>query len=181
MARLSKEDWLAEGFKVLSEFAQNKLRILYLCQRLQVTRGSFYHHFGSIDDYIEQLMLSWEQSNTRQVIKIANQGGEPKVRFERLNELVVNIDQSIETAIRSWSHYHPTVQNYLQKVDQLRLQYLEDLFLKNGFPPSEAPDLATLEYAVLIGIQQLHPHIKANKMDSLYDTYRKYFGKPIKL
>ncbi|MEL7534677.1 MAG: TetR/AcrR family transcriptional regulator [Bacteroidota bacterium] len=180
MARLSKDDWLAEGFKVLSEFAQNKLRILYLCERLKVTRGSFYHHFSSIDDYIEQLMLSWEQSNTRQIIKIANQGGDPKASFERLNALVVNIDQSIETAIRSWSHYHPIVQTYLHKVDQLRLHYLEELFLKNDFSPSEAADLATLEYAVLIGVQQLYPHIKANKMDSLYETYRKYFLAAVK-
>ena len=31
MARLSKEDWLEEGFRLLSEFAQDKLRIAYLC------------------------------------------------------------------------------------------------------------------------------------------------------
>ncbi|MFK7921247.1 MAG: TetR/AcrR family transcriptional regulator [Bacteroidia bacterium] len=180
MARLGKEDWLAEGFKVLAEFAQNKLRILYLCERLTVTRGSFYHHFSSIDDYIEQLMLSWEQSNTRQVIQLANKSGDAKERFNRLNELVSNIDQSVETAIRSWSHYHPIVQTYLQKVDKLRLHYLEDLFLNQGFPAEEAANLATLEYGILIGIQQLNPHINASNMDSLYGTYRKYFALPDK-
>ncbi|MEL7340174.1 MAG: TetR/AcrR family transcriptional regulator, partial [Bacteroidota bacterium] len=101
MARLSKEDWLAEGFKVLSEFAQHKLRILYLCERLGVTRGSFYHHFESIEDYIEQLMQSWEQQNTLQLIELANTAEGPKERFQKLNEMVVSLDQSIETAIRS--------------------------------------------------------------------------------
>lgn len=176
MARLSKEDWLKEGFKVLSEFAQHKLRILYLCERLGVTRGSFYHHFESIEDYIEQLMQSWEQQNTLQLIELANTGEGPKERFQKLNEMVISLDQSIETAIRSWSLYHPSVGKSLQKVDDLRLKYLEGLFAQLGLGTEEAQHRATLEYAILIGIQQLFPRYKEEQLAALFQVYQQYFS-----
>ena len=103
MARLSKEDWLEEGFKLLSEFAQNKLRIALLCDRLGVTRGSFYHHFESIENYVEALMQRWEKQNTLDAIEVAQAGNSPLERMDLLNQKVAQANQKVEAAIRSWS------------------------------------------------------------------------------
>ncbi|MEM9822338.1 MAG: TetR/AcrR family transcriptional regulator [Bacteroidota bacterium] len=171
MARLSKEDWLKEGFKILAEFAQNKLRILYLCERLKVTRGSFYHHFKSIDVYIAELMKAWEKENTLEFIRAASKGGSPQQRMALLNERVVAIDQSIEAAIRSWSFYNPQVKQHLEQVDQIRLTYLEGIFLEMGFEAEKALAKAKLEYAILVGLQQLYPNTIAYEMEQLYEVY----------
>ncbi|MEZ5039613.1 MAG: TetR/AcrR family transcriptional regulator [Saprospiraceae bacterium] len=171
MARLSKEDWLAEGFKILSEFAQDKLRILYLCERLKVTRGSFYHHFTSIDNYVEALMEKWEQDNTRYFILKADQKESPDERMEVLNQLVLKGDQSIEAAIRSWGFYQPTVKGYLERVDQTRLAYLTDIFAGKGYDKKEAVIMAELEYAILIGAQQLFPGKFGRRVSDIYKKY----------
>lgn len=171
MARLSKQDWLKEGFKILAEFAQNKLRILYLCERLKVTRGSFYHHFKSIDVYIAELMKEWEQEHTLEFIRVSSKGGNPGERMALLNQKVLETDQSIEAAIRSWSFYNPQVKQHLVKVDQIRIAYLEGIFAEMGFDETTALAKAKLDYAILIGLQQLYPKTIAEEMEQLREVY----------
>lgn len=172
MARLSKEDWLAEGFKLLSEFAQNKLRIALLCDRLGVTRGSFYHHFESIDNYVAELMRAWEKQNTLDAIEAAQIGSSPLERMELLNQKVAKANQKVEAAIRSWSFYHPVVQAHLQRVDDIRLDFLVRIFEELGMEKDLAQKHAKLDYAVLIGMQQLYPDIKPKDMEALWEVYR---------
>ncbi|MBX2873389.1 MAG: TetR/AcrR family transcriptional regulator [Saprospiraceae bacterium] len=171
MARLSKEDWLEEGFKILKEFAQDKLRILYLCQRLKVTRGSFYHHFSSIENYVASLMQRWEKENTRQYIDLANQKSGAQDKMNVLNDLILQQDHAIEAAIRSWGFYQPLVKEYLDRVDQLRVGYLEEIFIGKGYDKKEASIMAELEYALLIGVQHRYPGKFGKRVRALYLKY----------
>ncbi len=172
MARLSKEDWLKEGFALLSEFAQDKLRILELCKRLKVTRGSFYHHFSGIDNYIEALMESWEEQNTLQLIESSNAGKSPEERMEILSVMIGERNQSVEAAIRSWSFYNPVVQKHLKRVDKTRMLYTQQIFKEMGFDPQIAELKAKLEYATLIGIQQLIPHASKKELLELWEVQK---------
>jgi len=171
MARLSKEDWLQEGFKILTEFAQNKLRILYLCERLKVTRGSFYHHFTSIENYVEALVRQWELESTRQFIEAADREGSAQGRMDVLNKLVLEKDQSIEAAIRSWSFYQPIVKQYLARVDKTRIAYLTDIMEGMGYTRKEASIMAEMEYALLIGVQHMYPGKFGKRVRSIYRKY----------
>jgi len=170
---LSKELWLKEGFSLLSEFSQDKLTIQYLCDRLKVTRGSFYHHFKGIEAYISDLMEAWEEENTHLLVREANAGSTPEESMELLAKAVQAKNQSIETAIRSWSFYKPIVAKHLAKVDKVRLQYLQGLYSKMGFEEKEAALKADLDYATLIGVQQLYPNIAEIKMQELWALQKK--------
>lgn len=171
MARVSRADWLKEGFLILAEFNQDKIRILYLCERLGVTRGSFYHHFDKIETYITQLMEEWEHENTMALIKAANMGETPLEKFKILNINVMSRNQAIEAAIRSWSFYHEIVKKHLERVDKTRLAYLAEIFIQMGKEKKEAEKFAQLEYALLIGIQQLFPAITLEEMLDLFEVY----------
>ena len=172
MARLSKEDWLEEGIKILSEFAQNKLRILYLCDRLKVTRGSFYHHFKSIDAYISDLMKKWEEENTLAFIRVSDEGENPMDKMLILSKRIGKAEQSVEASIRSWSFYNPLVKAHLERVDQERLAYLESIFKEMGFSKKVARARAKIEYGLLIGIQQLNPNMTKKEMKFIYEIHR---------
>ncbi len=172
MSRLSREDWLEEGFRILTEFAQDKLRIQYLCDRLKVTRGSFYHHFSGMEHFIECLMDRWEEQNTVALIKGANEADSAEEQMNRLAQLVANRNQAIEAAIRSWSFYHPIVKKHLEKVDRVRLDYLVQLFEAVGFSSDKARLRAQLDYATLIGIQQLYPTISQAQMKALWEVQK---------
>lgn len=169
MKKLTKEDWLAEGLKILQEFAQNKIRILYLCERLKVTRGSFYHHFSSIDEFITELLKKWEKDNTLALIKASSQAQSAEEQMRILGEMAMSKDKSIEVAIRSWSYYHPIVKEYLDKVDNIRLTYLSNVLQQQGVPKEVAEKRAQVDYALLVGIQHLFPAMSLQAMAELYN------------
>lgn len=172
MARLTREDWLAEGYKVLEAFAQNRLRIAYLCERLKVTRGSFYHHFKSIDDYKMALLSDWEKQQTLNVIDGANEEGSPEEQMEKLTQLIANSNHKVEAAIRSWGFYDSNIRRFLQEVDTKRLQYLETVYTAMGVSQDIISRLAKLDYATLIGIQQMYPDIQMEELAKLWEVQR---------
>ncbi|MEN0046451.1 MAG: TetR/AcrR family transcriptional regulator [Bacteroidota bacterium] len=169
---LGKKEWLEEGFKLLSEFAQDKLTMQYLCKRLGVTRGSFYHHFKGIEDYVQKMMEKWEEENTQQLVEISNQGKSPIEAMEILAQSISLKNQVIEAAIRSWSFYHPVVGTHVQKVDQIRLQHLTHIFIEMGVSKERANLRAKLDYGTLVGIQLLFPKITKTEMEQLWTEQR---------
>ena len=46
--RLAVDDWIQAGFALLADGGPNALRIDRLCERLGVTKGSFYWHFTDL-------------------------------------------------------------------------------------------------------------------------------------
>lgn len=166
--RLTREHWLEEGLEILREFAQDKIRILYLCKRLGVTRGSFYHHFKSIDDYVSELLKKWEKENTLMLIQVANKAASAEEQMQVLSDMVASRDKMVEVAIRSWSNYNTTVKEYLSRVDQIRLSYLVNVLEKMGLDKTKAEQRAKLEYALVVGIQHLFPEMNQQEMQLLY-------------
>src|ERR1700741_408236 len=54
--RLSADDWIEAGFAVLADSGPNSLRVEALCERLNVTKGSFYWHFTDMPTYSNELV-----------------------------------------------------------------------------------------------------------------------------
>ena len=53
--RLTADDWIEAGFAVLADRGPNALRVDTLCDRLNVTKGSFYWHFTDMPTYRDEL------------------------------------------------------------------------------------------------------------------------------
>jgi AcrR family transcriptional regulator len=49
--RLGLDDWIQAGYALLAEEGIQALKIDRLCDRLGVTKGSFYWHFDGIPSY----------------------------------------------------------------------------------------------------------------------------------
>jgi AcrR family transcriptional regulator len=64
-SRLSVDDWVQEGFRVLAEDGVKALTLGNLCTRLGVTKGSFYWHFSDMTAYRTALVDTWAVSVTR--------------------------------------------------------------------------------------------------------------------
>ena len=76
MSRKTKNDWLVAGYETLGESGASTLTIDHLCNRLGVTKGSFYHHFQNYQDYKEQLLAFWEEQLTTSIVAFAEDAGD---------------------------------------------------------------------------------------------------------
>lgn len=172
MKKTQQSDWFRAGFDLLESVGFGKITIDNLCRELHVTKGSFYHHFGNIDGYIEALMQHWLETNTQALIAASAVPADPMQRISKLQEMVMNRSHKAEKVIRGWGFANSTVGGYIARVDRLRLAYSQALMRGAGLDEEEAAAQALLEYACLIGIQQLQPDLSAAEMEKLYGRFR---------
>ena len=52
---VTSTDWLNAGQSLFIKDGRKSLAISALCKKLDVTKGSFYHHFKSMDGYRVEL------------------------------------------------------------------------------------------------------------------------------
>ena len=133
--RLDRNAWLDEALEVVARDGGARLRIDTLVHEMGVTKGSFYWHFKSRDEFVVTLLEHWHQRSTLVVPEqLANSTSTAE---ERLLELMVMIlgDEltRYDLAIRSWAIQEPNIRPYVRRTDVFRLGFVRDLFLEMGF------------------------------------------------
>jgi AcrR family transcriptional regulator len=154
----SKSVWLEEGLKVLATKGPGALSIDCLCFVTGKTKGSFYHHFGSREQYIEALLEYHEKNTMDEIMAVTNTGANPLERLKRLTKLTFQISGDLELAIRAWALYNPQVKAYQDRLDRRRVDYLKDLHMASGLSSERAKMKAHRDYSLFIGLQQLRHH-----------------------
>jgi AcrR family transcriptional regulator len=157
--RLTREDWLETGLRLLGTEGEKALTIERLCQAANRTKGSFYHHFKNRDEFINALLEYWQSEYTSRIISTVEQLDDLNERRRQLDHLAASLDSQIERAIRNWSGGDERVQQALKGVDEKRINYLAKLIGSLGQPDEDvALELAIVEYATFVGLQYLFPN-----------------------
>lgn len=94
-------DYFQVAAQILATEGHRSLTIHELCGRLEVSKGSFYHHFDNLADFIERLLHDWENSFNGWWTTADNLW-EPVTRFNRAFDLMADLDHRLDTAIRAW-------------------------------------------------------------------------------
>ena len=171
---LGKKDWFIAGLDILEKYGSIKVNIENLCCSLGVTKGSFYHHFENIDGYTSSLLDFWLEENTLKIIREAD-GAESEKPLVLMN-LVSCLRHNAELHIRVWSFSNAIVREFVARADQIRLDYLTNILVQMGYDSSTAKDEALIDYATLVGIQQLCPEMPTDEWNRLQEKYSKIGG-----
>lgn len=164
MKKLEKKAWLVSGFQIIEEEGVVSITIERLCARLNLTKGSFYHHFKNIEGYVKALMDFWLEENTLMFMEQADAMKTAKEKLQALVRLSASSEYRCESRIRGWGYMNGIVREYVKRVDDLRLSYLEGVNRDCGYEPDYARKVATIQYALLIGLQ----HIYSQRADEEY-------------
>jgi AcrR family transcriptional regulator len=152
--RLKADDYFPEALAVLGESGSDGLTIAALCDRLEVTKGSFYHHFGGMPGFVEQLLEYWEREHSERLIAISRAQPEPSLRVTTLTEMAVNLPHASESAIRAWGRSNPEVAEVTARVDKRRERHVVDAIAALGVDRAQARLLGRISINLLVGIQQ---------------------------
>lgn len=159
MSQLKISDWLEQGLALLATEGIEALTIDAMCQKLGVTKGSFYHHFKNRQAYLKAILEYWEEEYTSRFISYSQQGISKEEQIERLNQLVVKAFGGNEVYIRSWAQVDPLAREFQERVDQRRINYLYELHKNWLADEKEAYAMAQLTYSSLIGSQTIMPRL----------------------
>lgn len=157
MSRKSKTDWYWACSRIVVKDGAKKLTIDALCQNLGMTKGSFYHHFKGMDDFVEAFLVFFEQEGTLQIIEVVEQETTPQNKLRKLIELATEYPSELERGARAWAHQDGRVSAVFERVDQQRLDYVTDLWRPLVADASTARVRVQMMYSILIGGEHILP------------------------
>ncbi len=143
------------GLSVLADEGPQALTIARMCMLMKRTKGAFYHHFNSAEEFHAALLDHWQQRLTATPIEWAERGRTRHSRRQRLRQAVSKLDSALDLAVRAWAAKHSYAAERLAEVDVQRMAYLRDLQCAAGVDRKTAELLAHIEYAAFVGAQQL--------------------------
>jgi AcrR family transcriptional regulator len=152
--RLSADDWIEAGFAVLADSGPNSLRVEALCERLNVTKGSFYWHFTDMPTYRNALVEAWGSLHDRSRRVFENM---PDVDSrERLSvmmqTLVAPQHWALERAMRLWAMTDDAARASVQRSDGRVLRAIQQAFADCGFEPEDAALRSAVVFAAGVGL-----------------------------
>lgn len=168
---VTKEQYFDTALEVLAELGFKGLNIGVLCRRLGVTSGSFYHHFGSWQGFVDTLLEHWEN---RQVVILRtlnfNQGN-PDDDIRAMSDLAAGLHHTAEAAIRAWAANDESVNLALKRVDESRRRTVHKAIKGVVGTDETATVVTSLGMAMLVGYQQLAAGGEDVSLDKLLTEY----------
>lgn len=144
--RFSGEDWLLSAIKLLADQGIEAVTVERLAKMLNITRGSFYHHFKNRQDMLDQMLEYWNQKWTMR-IREGNKalGLDPKnALLELMRAIRYEHAAECDAAIRAWAQHDELAAKAVQRVDRIRLDHIHGLFKKMGFKGMDAENRTRL-------------------------------------
>jgi AcrR family transcriptional regulator len=127
--RTPRNTWIDAGLAALASGGPDAVRVDLLAKALDITRGSFYHHFASRGELLEALLDAWEHRSTDEVLdRVEAEGGGAKDKVRKAGMLTFSKDLlPIDLAVRDWARRDKSVARRLRRVDNRRMEYLRAL------------------------------------------------------
>lgn len=170
MAKVTRADWLLAAKQILLEQGFSKLTLKNLLAKLEVSHGSFYHHFKNREELTRALLEEWRQQMTTDVLDAAAKISAVEERAETLMQIGKSFtDQAeLEVAFRSQARLDPMVREYVEEVDRLRTQNCTNLAFAITQDKAQAEVLGKLAQALFVGGQQVMPSYSSDEMQQIY-------------
>ncbi len=173
MERLTAEDYYQAAFEILGQVGSEALTIASLCERLDVTKGSFYHHFGGMPGFADGLLDFWEREHSDRLIAISKAQPDPTLRMATLVEIAVSLPHATEAAIRSWGRSSAEVAAVTVRVDRRRERHLTDAITALGLDRTQSKLLARISMNLLIGAQQRENPVDRKRLRQTFEEFEK--------
>jgi AcrR family transcriptional regulator len=167
----TRRDYFDAAMAILSEHGPESLTIAALCERLGVSKGSFYHHFRGMPGFVEDLVADWEVEHNDRLIDRSNGERDPMRRVEVLREIAVGLPHGAEAAIRAWSRSSPAVAVAVARVDVRRELHIADSLALLGLEPRRARHFARMGLAIVVGIQQMQRPVDRAALEAMLSDF----------
>jgi AcrR family transcriptional regulator len=173
--RLAKSDWIDEGLRTLAAEGANAIKVGRMAERLGVSRGSFYWHFRDIADLREQMLASWRERATEQVIDQLEAAKGAPDRLRNLMRRAFVGKRRLDRAVRAWGAEDPAVAKAVAAVDARRIAYIAKMLTAAGVGNRRASSRAAFMYWAYLGqavaMDPRSARIPASAMDDIAELF----------
>lgn len=171
--RLGKQEWINAGLEALKKSGARALKAEPLAKGLGVSRGSFYWHFESKEDFEVLIVKEWRLRSTQTVIVEIDKIPDPKKQLSELIDLAMSNNMALDKAIRAWATHNVIVAKTVAQVDKERIRYVESLLQNAGVSKIDVHLRAKMIYWSSLGrqiaISSARPSLSKVELDKLIE------------
>lgn len=160
-----KEDWINLGFELFSEKGFSGIVIENMAKKLKVNKSSFYWHFNTKKEFIQQLVEFWITIETEQIISLTNNEKSAIEKFKIFIALSYKKmpNQDFIFYLKRYGQKEKSTKSIIEKIDSLRIDYVKNLLLEMGYSGADANIKSSLLYKHLIGYHEMIKYEKQSK------------------
>ncbi|WP_036153019.1 TetR/AcrR family transcriptional regulator [Maribacter forsetii] len=162
-----KQDWINLGFKLFSEKGISGVIIEKMAKKLNVNKSSFYWHFKTKKEFIQQLIEFWISNETEQIIYLTNNEKSAVQKFKTLIKLSYKKmpQQDFIFYLKRYAEKEKKTKFIIEKIDSQRIEFVNRLLREMGYSEHDANIKSSLLYKHLIGY---HEMIRYEKQSTNY-------------
>jgi AcrR family transcriptional regulator len=174
-ARTTRAQYFELGLNLLAGGGARAVTIDTLCTGLEVTKGSFYHHFQGVRDFMAQLLLYWEDRYGHRLAReaVAVKGARAMIPAVK-RAASYGVHHEAESAIRALAQSDPFAAEVQKRVDKGREDVLVDMYVDAGMPLDRARTFSRIGMAILVGTQQRERPVDRDRLYGLLDEYQRW-------
>jgi AcrR family transcriptional regulator len=164
------DDWQEAA---LDAFAYGGLRaasIPSIARTLGVTKGSFYWHFGSLDDLIAGALAKWEKDD-RETLETLEQLPDPHERLREIFSQSMELRRPQALFVALSGSGVTVVEKALARMSENRLRVLNKAYRDLGFDAPSARERALLVYSAYVGALYLRTQSAVLDSKGKTDSY----------
>jgi AcrR family transcriptional regulator len=150
-ARLGADDWVRAAFEIMIDEGIGGVKIQRLCERLGVTKGSFYWHFADMDAFHGELARRWAEEGAHLPGELRPDADAQSVMLGAMGILADKRNRNLTRAMRDWAQNDERARAAIRQADQLLFQRVKAAFTAIGFEDDEAEVRAKILYYAGIG------------------------------
>ena len=149
--RLGADDWIRAALDVMVDEGIGGVKIQRLCDRLGVTKGSFYWHFADLDAFLTEVARYWAEDGAHLPGDLE---GEPDLdkRLLLAMRLFANPrNRNLARAMRDWAQNDERARAAIRKADEAVFEQVKAALRRRGFDEEEAEVRAKILYYSGVG------------------------------
>ncbi|MBX3504646.1 MAG: TetR/AcrR family transcriptional regulator [Parvibaculum sp.] len=118
--RWKREQWIEFGIRQLARQGPAALTVDRLCESAKLTKGSFYHHFPSVDAFLLAIGARWRETETDAIAKDALACITAAESLKKLSSLSDSVDHRLELGVRTLAAGNRKLRDLVNKADAAR-------------------------------------------------------------
>lgn len=150
--RRDRDAFLHAGYQLVGDRGSEGLTVAALCNRVGTTKGSFYHHFDDLPEFVSALADRWQAWHLH-VFSTIDAVPDPRRRLEFGMNLASAIMAPGATAIRVWATTNPVLTAAMPPAHEFAMEMCTRGFAELAEDVDSGPVFAALAAAVIIGTQ----------------------------
>lgn len=165
---LKQEDWISAALSLLNDNGSAGVSVVKLAKHLGVTRGSFYHHFASLNDLIDAMVARWEKNIIDRGFQEAfEQASSAPEEIRLVIEFVSRLTDRQDLVFRQWAVHNTHVRAHMERLDQKRLETMMAMFERLAGDRQRGEAYAKIAFYGYIGCLNSYPRPSAQKQKAL--------------